>query len=161
MIIERTFDVGLIHRIMTDPEMWATVAEDGQHPMDYLPNVQGEAWLLAYDEQAVYGVYRVHAVNSVTCEIHAQVVPQHREKHALETGRLALEWIYNNAPQYQKVVCWVPAIYPNVRGFAEKFGFKLEGTNTESYIKNGRLQDQWLLGIKRKEIGDFLNEQRG
>lgn len=160
MIVDRTFDQLLVWQLMTQPEMWATVAEDGHQPMDYLPDVQGEAWLLMYGEGEVYGVYRVHAMNSVTCEIHAQVVPKHRNEHALETGRLALKWIYDNAPQYEKVICWVPEIYPNVRGFAEKFGFKLEGTNRDSYLKNGQLHDQWLLGIKRSEIGDLLNEQR-
>lgn len=159
MIVERTFDYRLVREIMVDPDMWATVAEDGHDPMDYTPDVYGEGWLLLQDEDEVYGVYRVHAMNSVTCEIHAQVIPKHRKVHSRETGLLALEWIYKNAPQYQKVVCWVPDVYPNVRKFAESFGFKLEGTNRLSYLKNGVLCDQWLLGITRNEIGELINEQ--
>jgi len=157
MKVLRTFDPVLVHAIMTEPEMFATVAEDGQRPEQFRPDVHSEAWLMMFDDEDVYALYRVHAMNSVTCEIHAQVRPKHRKVRSRETGVLALKWIYDNAPQYKKVICWVPEIYPNVRAFAESFGFELEGTNKKSYIKGGKLRDQWLLGISREAIGE-LNE---
>lgn len=152
MIVERTFDRELIWSIMTEPQMWETVAEDGQDPQKYVPEVEREGWLLVYDEDDIYALYRIHAMNSTTCEIHTQVLPKHRRKRSLDTGVPVLKWIYENAPMYKKLVCWIPDIYPNVRAFAEHFGFKHEGTNRKSYMKNGELRDQWLLGITRDEI---------
>jgi RimJ/RimL family protein N-acetyltransferase len=156
MRVERTVDAELIHSIMTEPEMWATVAEDGQEPRFYSPEVYREAWLLMTVKDEPVAVYRLHAINGVTCEIHAQVIPKHRERYAHRTGLEALRWLYEEAPMYQKVVCWVPDVYPNVRAFSEKFGFKLEGTNRASYLKHGQLRDMWLLGMTRDEIGELL-----
>lgn len=142
---------------MTRPDMWATVAEDGQQPHEYTPDVIGHCWLAMFAPDALVALYHLHAHNSVTCEIHAQVFPEYRAEYSEGTGLAALRWIYENT-RYEKVVCWVPEIYTNVRSFAESFGFQLEGTNRKSYRKNGKLLDMWLLGITRNEIGELLDE---
>lgn len=155
----RTYDHSLIESIMTSPALWATVAEDGHSPDSFTCDTEGECWLLMSNGDDVVGVYNIHGINAVTCEIHAQVIPEYREQHSYETGKAALEWIYNNAPGYKKVIAQVPVVFENVKNFTCQFGFQVEGINRLSYLKDGAIVDQWLLGITRDEIEDFINGQ--
>lgn len=153
MRCERTYDDELVRSLITRNDIWATIAEDGQDIDDFTPNCESDCWLLMTEGSNVIGLYNLHPHNSCTLEIHAHVMPECRKMHSDETGRLALQWIIDNAPSmYQKIIAQVPEIYPNVRAFCEKNGFVLEGTNRQSYRKNGIIMDQWLLGITRQEI---------
>ena len=154
----RTFDTELIKSIITRDDIWSTVAEDGRKKEDYAPNVTDECWLLMTSNDDVVGLYNLHAHNAVTIEIHAHVLPEHRNEHSKETGHEALQWIYSNSPEYKKVVAQIPVIYENVKRFTCGFGFKVEGVNRLSYLKNGAIVDQYLLGITRDEIKVYLNE---
>lgn len=157
VIANRTFDTDLIKDIMI--ELWDTVAEDGVKPGEYKPNVDDECWVEMLVGDKCIGVYRVHALNSATLQIHAQILPEYRKEYSKATGRRILSWISENAEDnYQKVVAEVPTIYPNVIKFVIANGFKLEGVNRLSYRKDGVLYDQCLMGITRPEIEDFLGE---
>jgi hypothetical protein len=149
--IARTFDTDLIYGIMTQPDLWATVAEDGQDVMSYAPDLDTECWVLMTtpEDNDPVALYVFKRVNSVMIEIHAQVLPQHRKQYSMETGRRAIEWIWANVPWCEKVIAWVPTLYPNVRDFTLANGFEIEGINTQSYRKHGKTHDQWLLGLTR------------
>ena len=155
---ERIYDHNLIKSIMTSPDIWATVAEDGHSPASFTCDTEGECWLLMTNGDDVVGIYNIHGINAVTCEIHAQVIPEHREKHSYGTGKVALDWIFSNAPEYKKVIAQIPVVFENVKNFTCQFGFKVEGINRLSYLKDGAIVDQWLLGITRDEIKVFLDE---
>ena len=149
MQVERTFHVGLIYSLMTLPEIWATVAEDGQDPMQYVPDFQGTCWLVMRVGGEPVALYAFEKVNGITVEIHAQVLPQYRKQYSMASGRKAIEWIWENAPWCRKIIAWVPELYPNVRDFAVANGFKIEGNSAQSYLKNDTVYDQWLLGLMR------------
>jgi RimJ/RimL family protein N-acetyltransferase len=102
-------------------------------------------------------VYNCVAVNGVTVLIHPHVLPEVRSKYARESCLAALKWIYDNAPKYVKITALIPVIHKNVKLFAKRIGFKEEGINRKSYLKDGKVIDQWLLGITRSELGDVLN----
>lgn len=157
MTTERVFDEDLIWCIMTMPEIFATVAEDDIDKFDWHADVDNEAYLVASTpDDGVIGVHRIHAHNRAMCEIHVAILPEfRRQKKGRQASIEALSWIHEYT-DYEKVFCWVPVIYPNVRRFAESFGFRLEGTNRKSYRKNGSLHDQWLLGITRDEIAEVI-----
>jgi RimJ/RimL family protein N-acetyltransferase len=148
----RTYDRRLVVSIMLHPEIFETIAEDGQNPNDFVPDVQGEIWLAMWADGEAVGLYHLHRRNAVLIEIHAQVLKAYRKEYSVATGEAALQWILDNLPECQKVIAWVPEIYPNVRSFTESQGFQIEGVNRKSYLKNGKLYDQTLLGITRSEI---------
>lgn len=154
MIVERVYDPEVIKSVLLRPEIVATIAEDGIDPTRFEPDLR-ECWLGMYTDELV-GLYRVHALNSVTVQIHAHVLPEHRKAHSLDTGRAALRWIHDHTP-YAKVVCEIPEVYPNVKDFAVKNGFRVEGLNRASYRKGGKVIDQWYLGITRDEIAEQMN----
>jgi len=147
MILERTHDVDYIKSVLA--EMWDCVCEDGHTLNDYKVETEANCWIKMGD----YGLYVLHPANGSTLEIHAFILPEHRKNHSLDTGKEILKWVANKSPeQYQKVIANVPHLYPNVKDFCIKNGFQIEGVNRLSHKKNGKLVDQWLLGITREEI---------
>lgn len=151
----RIYDHELITSIMTRPDIWEDIAEDGQIESDFCPQVDDECWLLMSDGVDVVGLYNVHARNVITAEIHAHVLPEYRQAHSINTGRAALDWIIKNTT-YQKIVANIPIIFENVKKFTCGFGFQVEGINRASYLKNGEIVDQYMLGITRAEIMEYL-----
>jgi len=148
----RIFSPLQVRRIMVWPSMWETVAEDGQKPEDFRPDVERDCWLSMTAGETEIGLYLLQQRNGVMVEIHAQVLPEYRKQYSKASGHAALQWILDNIPDCQKVIAWVPAIYQNVKDFTCSFGFQVEGVNRKSYLKHGELHDQWLLGILRSEI---------
>lgn len=159
MIVERTYNIHEVERIIFNDVIWDSISEDGQKREDVILDVSNEAWLLISQDSEVIAAYNLHAKNAVTCQIHAHVLPEHRGEHSFNTGLAVLRWLYDNEPVYQKLVAEVPVIYENVKRFVCQFGFLVEGINRLSYLKNGNIIDQWYLGITRHEIARFLNEQ--
>lgn len=155
--VERTFDTEIIRSIMTRDDIWSTVAEDGQHKEGFNSDPVVDCWLLIKSNGEIVGLYKLHTENCVTLQIHAQVLPEHRKAYSNDTGTSVLQWIYDNAEEYKKVIACVPVIYRNVKDFTCSFGFLVEGTNRKSYLKDGELHDQWNLGITRDEIEVALN----
>ena len=130
------------------------MAEDGANKDDFYVDVHGAAWVVIKHGFNVIAYYHLKPQNMITLEIHAQVDPDYRKEYSEETGRAILRWILDNT-HYEKVICQIPFIYPNVKSFACKNGFTEEGVNRKSYIKNGAIHDQWMLGATRSEIEDF------
>lgn len=153
LTVRRTYDPQTVREIMIEPSMWATIAEDGQDPGEYSPDMKGTCWLVMRDGDELIALYALDQVNGVMLEIHAQVLHQHRKEYSGATGKAVLQWIVENT-DVAKIIAWVPEIYPNVRDFTVSQGFQIEGTNRKSYLKNGELHDQWLLGITRDEINE-------
>lgn len=159
IIAERTRDANVVRSVIAHPDIWKTISEDGHNIDEYEPNVdESECWLMMTFEGELIGLYNYHAHNSATVEVHAHVLPGHRKQHSKETGIAALKWLYENFPGYNKVIANVPVVYENVKSFTCGCGFQVEGLNRQSYVKNGEYIDQWLLGITRAEIKEFLNE---
>ncbi len=150
-------DIPTILSVLTDPDIFATISEDGIKPEDLKIDVDSQCWLAMVSSSKFLGLYNLKPLSGVCLDIHAHVLPEFRKEHSKETGRAALQWIYANAPKYHKVEARIPVCYKNVRDFTCSFGFKEEGLSRLSYRKNGMLHDQYLLGITRGEIEAFLN----
>lgn len=142
----RTLDVGLCMDIMRS--MWDDISEDGAE--EYYPDVVGEYWVQMFTDETI-GLYRLHRLNAITYQIHAFILPKHRENHANESGKMILQWCRDNL-EFNKLVAEIPFKYENVYRFTLAQGFRDEGVNRESFLKNGKIWDQWRLGLLRSEI---------
>ena len=149
-MIAETKDSKLISLIATIPSLWETIAEDGVSPDKWQPDMT-EGWLIGSDDDGLIGLYNVHPQNTVTLQIHPIIPLETRGKRAYDSAQEVLRWIFTTT-QYQKVVCEIPVIYRNVKLFAMKAGMKEEGINRQSYLKNGKIHDQWHLGIAKQEF---------
>ncbi len=147
-------DIDLIRDVVTMPEIWETVAEDGQEPDNFQPDFIHHCWLKIVSSGVVIALWQFKPVNKITLDVHPYVLPAFRGKVGKAAGIEHLKWIYDHGPQYQKLVASIPVIYKHVKIYANMLGYKDEGLNRCSYLKNDKVHDQWILGITRNEISE-------
>lgn len=153
----RTYNKHLVIDFIETPEIWEVISEDGQERGTFRPEVEQECWLAMHNNDGtVVALYNFHAVNGITVEIHAHVLPEYRKEHSAATCLAAFRWMYDNEPECNKIIANVPNIYENVKNFAVRMGFSIEGVNRSSYRKNGGTHDQWSMGITRDEIKELI-----
>jgi hypothetical protein len=136
--------------VLMHPDIFPTIAEDG---MDEWQMPDGPIYLVGYVPCGDYelrpiGCFVLHKHSSVCLECHVQVLPDDREAWAVEFGEAVIQWMWQNT-EARKCVAQIPHLYPNVKDFALARGFSVEGVNKASYLKGGKLHDQWYLGIER------------
>ncbi len=156
MNVIRTFDKSMIKSIVCEDDIFYCTTEDGFTKDQIVINTEKECWLKIEVKEKIIGVYRLEHLSSVCIQIHAYVLPKHRKEHSFKSGIEVLRWIFEEYPCYKKVVAVVPVLYPNVKNFCVSQGFREEGCNRLSHLKEGSLHDQTLLGITRDEIEERL-----
>ena len=155
MRVERTYNAKLVLSVLENPTIWDCIAEDGFVKGDYIPDVHGECWLAMYEDDDLIAVYRLHAHNSATVEGHTHVLPEFRKTHSKQTCVEAFKYVLTTP--YHKVIVQIPEIYQNVIDFVKMLGFRQEGINHQSYLKDGKYINQIQLGITKPEIEDYLS----
>jgi hypothetical protein len=147
LIIERSTDYDALRSIMTNPEIWDTITNDGCDVETWQPE-QDRMYLLGSIEGEYVGVFVIHMSDIGIYQCHVQVLPSMRKLYAIEFGKMVINWVWKNT-EINKLFALIPDIYPNVKNFSELHGFHQEGLITKSFIKNGSLCSQWLMTIER------------
>lgn len=156
MKLERCYSPEAIGAIFTHPDIWVTIAEDNCTPDSFAPDFSTEIYMAVKVDEKIIGFYAFAVKSGFELDIHAQILPEFRKKHALASGEKILKWFYNEAPKrFLKLTAQVPFKYPNVKEFSTRLGLQVEGVNRSSYLKEGEIWDQWYLGITREEIGEL------
>jgi len=152
MNIERSYDIELITRIMTNPAVYSFVSDDGSPDVGAFCAHDDEAiyYLLVLDDERVRGLYMLHPMNYITYEIHTCLLKSCRGESADEAAKLVLKWVFTNTPCL-KVITNVPENNPLALKYAKRAGLIVEGINRDSFLKDGKLYSQTLLGITREE----------
>lgn len=155
--LKRAETVEEVDLILRDPELFARISEDGIE--GYVTPFDGhQRYIMIMNGDEAIGVWNLYPINSVTLNIHCNILETHRE-HGRIAGGLLFDWFVNECPdQYQKLNAEIPMTYPEVYHFTKNFGFQDEGINRLSISKNGQLVDQWRLGITRREVADLIRE---
>ena len=130
-------------KVLETPEIFATIAEDG---MVDVPQPENVLYLCGYVPDLI-GCFILEKKSAITVDCHVQVLPEYRKDYADEFGHKVIEWTWKNTDA-RKITAQIPFLYPNVKDFALKMGFEIEGINKQSYLKDG-IHDQWYLGIER------------
>jgi len=158
MIVEMTTDMTLVRSILIEKDIWERAAEDGIDQDTWFPGYDSmTAWLLCVDDEDIIGVILLHTDTNVSVKMHPYLRKEHRQK-----GRIMMKafyrWIMENSQEkIAKINVTIPENQVKVINFAKKVGFKKEGLNRDSYLKDGQLYGQKNLGITRKEIGEYLD----
>ena len=149
MRIDRTHDMATVKAILSHPAIWPHIHDDmaGEcRPLD----VGGLYWLLVEDDEGPAGVFLVHAHNGVCYEVHTCMLPRTWGAQARQATHLCRAWMFQNTP-CRKLITNVPAYNLLALRFAKRCGMTLEGINRKSYLKNGELMDQHVLGLTKEE----------
>lgn len=144
MILKRTVETEKIKAVLCHPEIFDRIQEDGASSIDDFDPPDTAMYIT--DENNI-GMMVYHWVNGITLECHVHVLPDYRSK-AFEFGQLSIKWAWDNT-KATKIVAQIPDLYPDVLKFAIKNGFVIEGLNSGSYMKRGKIYSQFYLGIKR------------
>lgn len=149
MKVERTHDMALVASIMGHPSIFRHIAEDGidePEPVDH----PGFYWMQAKIAGKVAGLFLVHANSSVCYEMHTMILPEFRGAQASCAAQALLTWAFTTTP-CRKMVTRIPDYNRAALRFAEANGMRQEGVNRASYLKDGLLIDQIMLGITKQE----------
>lgn len=145
MIVEITEDIQTIRSILCHPDIYPLItSSDGPTVDEYEPPF-GEVTYIAGMADKVFGLFIIYPCNDNALWCHVQVLPEYRKEYAYRFGMAAIDFAFK-VTQARKLMALIPVIYPNVRQFAERCGFEVEGLSKASIRKNGELTDQWLLG---------------
>lgn len=150
MRLERTHDMELVDRIMKDPAIWPHIHEDGVGE-DYRP-VDHESlyWMLVKNGKEVLGLFFLHPRGQSCIEMHTCLLPVSWGKIAAEAAKILLAWVFTDAG-YLKLVTSVPSYNRLALRYALASGMTKEGNNRSSYMHNGQLFDQIMLGYTKEE----------
>jgi RimJ/RimL family protein N-acetyltransferase len=150
MKVERTHDMEQVNSIMKNPAIWPHIHEDGTAD-DYRPSDhEGLHWMVVRDGDEVLGMFLVHARGEVCFEMHTCLLPNCWGRRAAQAAQLLGKWVFNET-RCEKLVTSVPSYNRLALRFAMAGGMRKEGVNQASYLRNGELVDQIMLGITKKE----------
>ncbi len=87
--------------------------------------------------------------NGTMLEVHTAILPAGRGIRGVRAGRLAIRWIFEHS-NYTKLISWIPVCNRRAPMYAKFCGFELEGLVKKSFLIDGRLYDQHLVGFEKE-----------
>lgn len=147
---ERTFDYDRVWRIIAEPRIYRAIMDDGApaDPGEFVVAAYESIWyVLCYDGPELLGCFALFPQNSTTWQVHTILLPQAWGR-ATDAARGFVEWVWANTPCL-RITTVVPVFNRLALRLAEKAGMVKFGTDTGSFLKNGQLYDQILLGISK------------
>lgn len=148
MTFERSFDYELIRAVITQPEIYKFISDDGSPPREEYRPVESEAvwYVVVWDGNELLGLFMLVPENTVCWQIHTCLLPDAWGFRAQEAAKLLPAWIWEHTP-CRRIVTNVPAPNRLALHFAVRAGMKIYGVNQASYLKHGVLCDQVCLGL--------------
>lgn len=100
-----------------------------------------------FNDAELIGFWFVVQINQSTFEIHINMKKEHR-KYNKNTGKDFCSFMFN-FPQVNKLVAYIPVIYPEVIKYTKNHGFEQEGYLNEHFPKDSGFIDCLMLGLTR------------
>lgn len=147
MYLQRTFDTNRVNDIVRHSSIREWVCDDNSKDFA-ITDCSNQLWIGVYDDDQMQGVLLLVPQNSVTVELHTCLLPSLHGQKAMQVGKLLLAMAFAT---YQKVVTSIPSDNRHAVIVATKIGFKKEGINRQSFLKNSQLLDQIVMGITHEE----------
>ena len=109
-------------------------------------------WLKWVEDDEIQALCFFREESPYALDIHIHIPKQHRGKGTIKKGAEFLKWIVGRSKgSYIKFNTKIPVIYRDVILYAMKLGFKREGTDRMSIIKNNEVLDMAIMGCTFKE----------
>lgn len=139
--------------IIDDDEMWERSSDDFISRDGAFIYESSCIWLNCSCDGKNVGVGVVNPAGASVVNVHIHIPKEHRGKNTKAIGKEILQWIKRNASKrYHKINTKIPVIHKDVIRYAHSLGFKDEGIDRLSIMKNGELLDRLNLGITFGEI---------
>ncbi|PWT72949.1 MAG: hypothetical protein C5B60_08835 [Chloroflexi bacterium] len=147
---ERSFDYDLIRSVLTHPRLYRYLADDTSPPAyEFTPQQHPAIWYVTVrDDRELLGLWMFVPQNGVCWEVHTALLPNAWGERGQLAARLLPGWMWRNT-SCRRIVSNVPTTNRLALHFALKAGMKIFGVNEASFLKNGVLCDQVMLGISK------------
>ena len=147
------------NRIMQHPEIYPYITDDHADPdhteLGAFIVQNRQIWMVQPSEHVLLMAV---PITLTMYEIHTMIEPEGRGIQAVYDVRKAAKWFFENGGNDgQKVYTLIPELNKAARIFAKKVGMIKQGVLTKSFLKNGKLHDQLILGLEKES---FLCQQQ-
>jgi RimJ/RimL family protein N-acetyltransferase len=144
---ELSTDKALIRQVITDPAIYSRMGDDFAPPAEEYQPPDGPFYLIVRDGAELLGLWAFFPENAISWEIHTALLPiaGNRVWKAAQ-GMLAWLWANTNC---QRLWTKVPEWNRQALIYARRAGMREYGRNPDSFMKNGKVHAQILLGISR------------
>ena len=142
-------DIEIVNRIMTAPDIYPWISDDGSPSADefsaeiFLNNP--DIYVLQPNE---YSIFLFIPFVSFVYQMHTCVLKEGRGKMAFKAARDVCRWMFENTDAV-KLIGTVEENNRRMDVFARRIGAKKEGVLTKSYVKNGKISDLILFGMEK------------
>ena len=145
----KPFDVDRVRATLTHPLIYPHISDDGSPEQeDFHPTEHPAIWYMAaWDQETYLGLFMFCPSNSVTWEVHTCLLPRAWGK-SVEIAKSMAQYMFENT-QCRRIITSVPAQNRLALRLAERVGFTRYGVNERSWLKDGQLQDQIVLGLSK------------
>ncbi len=152
MTFARLDDLNVIAETITHPRIYPLVSDDFSPSREsFIPSDHPSLYYLgAWDQQEYLGLWMLAPANSICWEVHTCLLPHAWGRRAVEATIGAIEHVWTET-QCSRIITSVPAFNSLALRLAERAGMTRYGVNPKSFLKNGSLIDQILLGISKPE----------
>jgi hypothetical protein len=151
MHFERTTDYSLIRQILTDPDLYGRMGDDFLPPRkDFLVNTHPAIWyVLVVEGCKLLGMFGFFPENEICWAAHVALFRGIHPRVTHQAGEEIVEWLWRNT-SCERLIASVPLSNPAaVRFGLRAMGLVRYGVNPRSFLKNGILQSQILMGRSR------------
>lgn len=152
LTFERTEDWELIRKIALHPKIWPLISDDlSPEPEVWQPVQRPDIWyVLAREHGKPIGLFVFSPENSVCWQSHIAMLPEAWGATARAAFTAVFPWLWERTP-CQRIIGSVPVSNSLAILFAIQCGMLKFGMNPKSTLRDGKLEDQVMLGISKPE----------
>lgn len=143
MIVKQTNNIDLVRQLLCSPEIFDLITDDDCKNHEDLKTPIDYEYIIGIVNDEIIGVMVYHHHNNLLY-CHIQVLPRYRKAHAREFARMALEF---GKAKNVDIYAEIATRHPNVKRFAESFGFEVIETIKDGHIKCGVAYDVNILRL--------------
>lgn len=144
------YDFNLIEDIGNDPCIYRNASDD-LSPEYWTPNRDEQIkYLLAFDWESgcFMGFCAFFPQNGVCYDLHLAFLPESYGPKAGCAFRKMLNWMWSHTTA-KRITGSIPIYNRRAIAFAKRMGGQVYGVNPQSWLKDGRLRDQILIGVSK------------
>lgn len=143
-------DLELIKSAITHPRVWGSVSDDANSSAEEFTPIISDSviYLGMFVDGQFYGLFMLHPHNAVCWEVHTCLLPNAWGKASV-FANTCIEWVFRET-DCQRLITNVPSGNALAKRLAMSAGMQVFGINQKSFLKNGILIDQTMLGISKE-----------
>lgn len=135
--------------VLTNPDILKVISEGECQKIDVC--FDSTVFIACDVDNELSAIFIFDKTGAVVFDIHAHVLSAHRQ-NSIDIAKAILKFFFDSFASAEKLTALIPVCFPNVVDFAERFGFRLEGINRQSYLHAGAVIDQLYLGATKAEV---------